>query len=227
VNFSSITGVIPVRAGSKGIPGKNLKLFCGKPLVVWTIEQMQAAGIQNVIVTTDSLEIASIAKQSGARIVIRPDELSTDLSSSEGAIMHALVECEVEKSSLVIFAQATSPVRHFSHFKTAIELFSESDLDSMFSACRIDDLTSWTEAGEIVELDKASGDGVRTPRQLRPRRFVETGSFYLTMAESLLKSGSRLSGATKPFEVPKWTMNELDEAEDWNLCEILMREYVL
>src|SRR5690606_28659126 len=106
--------IIPARGGSKGVPGKNIRMFAGKPLIVHSIEQALAAtGIDEVIVSTDDAAIADIAHQAGARIIIRPEALSGDTAPSESAIAHVLEEMEAQGESVdrVVFLQATSPLR--------------------------------------------------------------------------------------------------------------------
>jgi N-acylneuraminate cytidylyltransferase len=87
--------IIPARGGSKGIPGKNLIDFCGKPLLAWSILQAAAAkSVDEVFVSSNDPEILAVAQQFGARPIVRPPELATDHSSSEEALDHALGEIE-------------------------------------------------------------------------------------------------------------------------------------
>src|SRR4051812_30272931 len=105
--------IIPARGGSKGIPRKNLIDFCGKPLISWSIAQARNSKfISDVFVTTDIREIAQQSETFGAKIIQRPDELATDTASSEAALIHAVDEIEKKgKIDLVVFLQATSPIR--------------------------------------------------------------------------------------------------------------------
>lgn len=103
--------VIPARGGSKGIPKKNIKDFCGKPLIAWTIEEALKTHLGKVLVSSDSNEILSVAKKYGAIGVKRPVELATDTSSSEDAIKNALITHFGKKKmpETTIFLQCTSP----------------------------------------------------------------------------------------------------------------------
>ena len=105
--------IIPARGGSKRIPDKNIKPFFGKPLLAWTIEASKNAKLVNkVVVSSDYDNILDIAKEHGADALKRPDELSTDTSTSESAMLHALEETVKGgfKPDLVILVQATSPL---------------------------------------------------------------------------------------------------------------------
>ena len=86
-----ILGLIPARGGSKGVPGKNRKMINGKPLIVWTIERaLQSNKLDKVLVSTDSEEIAHIAEEAGAEVLMRPAELATDTASTQDVMVHAL-----------------------------------------------------------------------------------------------------------------------------------------
>ena len=86
-----IIGLIPARGGSKGVPNKNIKTICGKPLIVWTIEKAKRSRLlDKVIVSTDSDAIAEIAQKAGAEILKRPDYLATDTASTQDVMVHAL-----------------------------------------------------------------------------------------------------------------------------------------
>lgn len=226
VGEPKIVGIIPARGGSKGIPGKNIKNFCGKPLIIWTIGQMLEAGVTDVVVSTDSSDIGEVASSAGARVVSRPPKISGDHSTSEEAILHAIEVLNLTSDTIILFAQATSPLRQGSDFKEAVKLFTSSDFDSLFSACRIDDLTSWSEHQNKLVLDDPELV-LRSSRQRRKKKFVENGSFYISTVSSILSSGTRLSGKIIAFEMPKYSIHEIDDPEDWKLCEILMREFLL
>jgi CMP-N-acetylneuraminic acid synthetase len=124
INGKSVIAIIPARGGSKGLPGKNIMLLCGKPLVVWSIEAgLSCQYIDEVMVTTDSEDIASIAKKFGASVpFLRPAELATDTASSFDVVIHALdfFDMEFGKSfDYILLLEPTSPMRE------------SDDLDSM------------------------------------------------------------------------------------------------
>ena len=119
-----ILAIIPARGGSKGIPRKNLQEVLGVPLVTHTIRHAQISGlVDHVVVSTDDAEIATVAAEAGAEVVRRPAEIAGDTVPSESALLHVLEEFaghEVDDPELLVFLQATSPVRRSEHIDGAI-----------------------------------------------------------------------------------------------------------
>ena len=227
VEGSHAVALIPARGGSKEIPSKNLKLFCGKPLIAWTIEQLLLSGIKDVYVSTDSEEIGEVSRGFGASVIWRPAELAKDSATSESALLHAVAEVGLDHDQLIVFAQATSPLRPLNIISEAIDYFADSACDSVYSAVRLDDLTVWIDSDGIITPHLGADSGNRPSRQMRKATYVETGSFYLTLASSLIESRSRVSGLIKPFIVPNWTLHELDSPHDWDWMEKLMNNLVI
>jgi len=113
--------IIPARGGSKGILGKNIIDFCGKPLIAHTIiAALNSKYIQQVVVTTDCDEIAKVAESYGANIIKRPTELATDTAKTIDAVLHVI---ENSKSENIVLLQPTSPLRQTFHIDEAIEVF--------------------------------------------------------------------------------------------------------
>lgn len=128
-NDKKFIAVIPARGGSKGLPGKNIKELCGKPLIVYTIETALKSKIfDKVIVSTDSLEIAEIAKKAGAEIpFLRPKELATDTADSMDVLIHAIkfLEEKGEKFDYIMKLQPTSPLRTEEDIRKSVKLLFE------------------------------------------------------------------------------------------------------
>ena len=211
-------GVIAARGGSKGIKGKNVIDFCGKPLVAWSIRY----GLEycsEVVVSTNDSKIAEVSEANGARVVQRPEELSGDFATSESAWLHALNEIGVPGDEVVLAMQATSPVRKMDDVRKGIELLSQRD--SVFSARSIDDMLLWEEVNsEVRELNFRNDK--RTMRQTRSARVIqESGSFYLFKALGLRETGTRLHGKIGAcFQDIICTM-QIDEMEDLKVLSIL------
>ena len=116
----SIIAIIPARGGSKGVPGKNIKDLCGKPLIVWTIEAaLRSSYIDTVLVTSDDDDILKISEAAGAKIIKRPSNLATDESPSMDAVLHALDT--TAKHNVVILLQPTSPLRNEQHIDEPLD----------------------------------------------------------------------------------------------------------
>lgn len=121
-----IIGLIPARGGSKRLPGKNIKLFGGRPLIAWTIlEAFGSSWLDRIIVTTDSHEIADVARTYGAEVILRPAMLAADNSSVYDAIRHAIGFLSHDDG--IVLLQPTSPLRLASDVDGTIDLAGESD----------------------------------------------------------------------------------------------------
>jgi N-acylneuraminate cytidylyltransferase len=131
----NILCVIPVRGGSKGVPGKNLRPVAGRPLVTWSITHaIGSTTPMRVIVSTDSEDIATVARAAGAEVpFLRPAELATDTAATEPTILHAIkwVRDEGWEPDLVILLQATSPIRRTDSIDRAIDQLLAEDADSL------------------------------------------------------------------------------------------------
>ncbi len=220
---SPVVAIILARGGSKGIPRKNVMEFHGRPLIAWTILQVIEAGISEVYVSTDDSEIVDVAIGYGAKVIARPAELAGDTASSDEGVVHAINELGLANDALVVMPQVTSPLRWAAHIAAVTQLVAEGNFESAFTANRIDDICVWSlgDSPRSVTYDFES----RAMRQARPPMVVENGSVYCTRAGALRQSGNRLSGRIGVSLMPKWTMPEIDDPEDVQLCEVLMAAY--
>jgi len=219
-------GLVLARGGSKGIKNKNIVDFCGLPLMTWTLRQFREAGLENNYLSTDSEEIAQIATREGFRVIERPETLAGDAASGDEAALHALELLALDHDCIVVSGQATSPLRRPSHVRGIINFLKKGNLDSAFSGCRVDDVSVWEQSG--IELKSTTYDFLnRSNRQERNPKYVENGSLYATKAGVFLRDRNRLGGRLGVFEMPKWTLPEIDEPEDLELCRTLMVEFVL
>lgn len=227
--MSNIIAIILARGGSKGIPNKNIINFCGKPLLVWSIEQAKKTkNISSVWISSDSEKILEISKLNGANIIQRPSSLSTDTSTGESGYLHALDEIEKkEKVDVVIALQATSPLRESSDMEKALNDFLSGQYDSMFSCVALKDFFIWkkTSDGNYVSFNHDYLN--RKRRQDIDEQFLENGSFYIFKPDILRKMKNRLGGKIGISKMDFWKMFEIDSKEDMELCEILMRKYLL
>lgn len=135
--------IIPARGGSKRLPGKNIKLLGGKPLIAWTIEAaLQSHCFDEVLVSTDDYEICKVAKDFGASVpFIRPAELSDDTATSDAVIKHAVEWLEENKKlniDTVTLLQPTSPFRNAHHIRQSFDLFDNNQADAVVSVAETD-----------------------------------------------------------------------------------------
>lgn len=226
----SVVAILLARGGSKGVPRKNLIDFCGKPLMVWSIEQCLAAqGIDSVWVSSDSAEILEVATAHGAQAIQRPDDLAGDTATSESGLLHALEVIERQQGpvDLVVAPQATSPLREPADLERGLAVFATGQYDSLFSCSVAEDLYFWqrTPSGvlESVNYDWRN----RKRRQDHAPQYIENGSFYMFQPQVLRKFNNRFGERIGMVEMEFWKTFEIDSIETLRLCSALMREFLL
>ena len=220
--------IIPARAGSKGIIGKNIIEFCGKPLLAWSIEQaLRSKNVSNVYVSTDGEEIGKTAEKYGARVIWRPEELATDTASSEDAIMHAIKKIEDrENFSNVVFLQATSPLRRKDDIDNAIIEFYSKSLDSLFSVALLEDYCIWKKDKDTINSLTYDYNN-RGRRQDREPLYLENGSIYIFSKELFYSKKNRIGGKIGTYEMPFDLSYEIDSERDIKICEFFMKELII
>ena len=214
-----IVAIIPARGGSKGVPGKNLKLVGGVPLVARAVTSARASVlVDSVVVSTDDPAIASAARAAGAEIVDRPDELSGDTASSEAALLHALDSFEIEPDILV-FIQATSPFIDPLDLDSAIARVLDGGADVVFAA-RETHAFLWrqSESGAVGVNHDSS---FRERRQDREPQFQETGAFYVMRVDGFRAAGFRFFGRVDVAVVRDLAALDIDSPEDLDLAVAL------
>jgi len=222
-----VVAVIPARGGSKAIKGKNLAQLAGKPLLAYSIEHaLSTPWVQRVLVSTDSREIAALAVSFGAEIIWRPAAISGDHASSESALIHALDVLAEEGSvqpDLVVFLQATSPLRRPDDVANAIAELDRVGADSLFSACVLPGFVWRADDGGPSPLNY---DPARRPtRQVAPLDVFENGSIYLFKPWVLRECGSRLGGEIAVYMMDLVHSLQIDEPHDLQLMKLLMESF--
>jgi len=223
-----IIAIIPARGGSKGIPRKNVYLVAGKPLLAHSIEHaLQTHAITRTIVSTDDDEIGTIASDYGAEVVWRPSDISGDSASSESALLHVLnhlQEVESYTPDLVVFLQATSPIRLKDDVKKAIEQFIIEDVDSMLSVNTFHVFVWRKDFSGVKALNYDSR--YRPLRQNKPDDYIENGSFYIFKPWVLRQYNNRLGGKIALYHMQDMrSFFAVDEPGDIEIIEALMRHH--
>ena len=212
------------------MPGKNIFPILNKPLIQWTFEQSKAAlNIDYTFVSTDNDQIIELANHCGVKTIIRPDYLCKDDSTSESALNHAIDFIKSEHHILpdiIVFLQATSPLRLYDDIDKAINLFNEKDADSLFSATKLNDLTLWKIENynwQSVNFDYKN----RLRRQDKAQNYIENGSIYIFKPEILKIHNNRLGGKIISYEMQFWQTWEIDSIHEIDLIEFYMEKYKL
>lgn len=218
--------VIPVRGGSKGVPGKNLRGVGGRPLVTWSISHaLDSATPMRVIVSTDDTAIAAVAANAGAEVpFMRPAELATDEAPTEPTVMHAIewVRSEGWEPDAIILLQATSPVRLPDSIDRAIAQFIAEDADSLVGVVRTSPFI-WLQGDPPT---------AQYPVHARPRRqdmdparlpLRETGSLYVTRTAIYDTLANRLGGQISLFEMDDLEGLDIDTELDITIADTLLR----
>jgi N-acylneuraminate cytidylyltransferase len=224
--MGKVIAFIPVRGGSKSIPLKNIKPFCGKPLVYWNIKALQnAKHVDKIVVATDSAEIMELVSAFNfdkVEIYKRSAENATDTASTESVMLEYIQKRKLPHNEIFMLVQATSPLTETHHFEEAFALFSNSHFDSLLTCVR-NYRFFWNANGTSKNYDYKN----RPRRQDFPGELMENGAFYINTVENILKDGNRLSGKIGIYEMPEYTASEIDEPDDWAILENLMQKYVL
>jgi CMP-N-acetylneuraminic acid synthetase len=228
-----VLALIPARAGSKGIPGKNVRLLAGKPLLAYAVEAALGAGaIQRVILSTDSEEIAALGRELGAETpFLRPAELAADDTPTLPVVQHALYwldRHEAYRPEALVLLQPTAPLRTARHVDEAIELLWETGADSVVSVARVPGHfhPAWQLIVRDGELRRHDGEplaALRTRRQELSATYWRNGAIYACRREALLASGTLYGERCVPYEMPLEISINLDSEAEWQLAEAALR----
>jgi N-acylneuraminate cytidylyltransferase/CMP-N,N'-diacetyllegionaminic acid synthase len=225
----SLLCTICARGGSKGVPGKNLRMLLGKPLIAHSIEQARESGLFAAIaVSSDSQEILDTARKHGADVLVRrPEEMATDTAAKLPAIRHCFEAAERERGRFPIFVDldATSPLRLPEDIAGAIRLLESTGASSVITGAP----ARRSPYFNLVELDERGVPHVckelKTPlvrRQDAPRCFDMNASIYVWRREPFLAAPAVFYHDTRLFEMPEERSIDIDSALDWDVVQFLM-----
>lgn len=213
-----VLAVIPARGGSKGIPGKNLQLLGGKPLVAWSIEAAVGSHmVDEVVVSTDSKEIAAVANHR-ARVVMRPHELACDTAPSEWALLHVL-ECMVDKPDILVFLQCTTPFATSEDIDQAVLTFSRGEYDSLVSVTP-SHAHIWCRCLRDTYMGLNHNIRMRYRRQDFPEQYRENGAIYVMNADWFQKVKHRFFGKVGIYVMPPERSLEIDSYFDLQIARL-------
>lgn len=217
--------IIPARGGSKRIPRKNIRSFCGRPMISWPIDAASASGLfKHILVSTDDNEVADIARRSGAEVPFsRPSELADDFSGTDEVVVHAL-EWALKTGWQVQAACCIYPTAAFISAHDLADAFRRmsADIDYVFAAVRY----SHPPQRGFCEADDGSPqllqpDHVTTRTQDLPVVFHDAGQFYWGTRQAWMERRPFFGPRTRFIELPPWRAHDIDCSEDWQMAERL------
>ena len=226
-----VLAIIPARGGSKGLPGKNIRPMCGKPLIAWSIDKAKKCSyLDTILVSTDDQDIADIAQNFGAYVpFIRPAEFATDQSSSYEVIGHALSylkESVCMEFDFVVLLEPTSPLREDDDIGKMLELL----------VARQDEFDSIISIGEVTEhpsiMKRLVGSSIepfcpelpqKTQRQDNAAAYFPFGVAYIAKSSSLLEENTFYTRRCMHFLIKRYQNYEIDDIYHFLCAESVMK----
>lgn len=197
-------GIIPARGGSKGIPRKNIKNICGKPLIAWTIEAaLKSKTLNRVIVSTEDEEIASVSCHYGAEVYARPAELATDEATTLSVLQNMIQKID---DDIIVLLQATSPVRDRDLIDKCVETFIEKNADSLATGfiCKFMEYGSYTQRRQDLE-----------------GFFYDDGNVYV-FRKDIIEEGDRYGRNMERMCISREQNVEIDDEFDFWIAEQIL-----
>lgn len=218
--------VIPARGGSKRIPRKNIKDFCGKPMIGYSIEAaLQSKCFDQVIVSTDDQEIAEVAESFGATVpFMRPDELSNDYAGTIPVIKHAIewFEQDGQTPGLVCCLYATAPFVQAHAIQQAYAQLEESQADYCFSVTSFGfPIQRAIKLTQDKRVEMFSPENFNTRSQDLEEAYHDAGQFYWGKAEAFKQQKPLFSKDASPYILPRYLVQDIDTLEDWKRAELM------
>jgi len=232
INNKKVLAIIPARGGSKGLPNKNIKPLNGRPLIGWAIEQgLNTPEIDNVVVTTDSEEIAEISKSFGAEVpFLRPPELATDTATSISAVEHciAFYKNELNKEfDIIVLLEATSPLRERDDLSKMLTQFAEN-YDRCDAIISVGEVSEHPSIVKTISDDGALANFLTNKENVTRRQDNSTVYFpycvaYMVKQKVLLDTQSFYPKSSLPYIIKRYQCYEIDDIYDFLAVENIMK----
>ncbi len=224
IQGKKVLALIPARGGSKGVPGKNLRKVGGKSLLAWTIDAAKASKyIDSVVLSSDSLEIITAAKQLGCSApFVRPAEFARDESPGIDPVLHALGE--LPGFDYLVLLQPTSPLRTAEDIDHCLESVDNAKGDFCMSIAPSSDSPFWMYfLGDDHRLVPVINDRPAIARrQLLPPTFVPNGAVYVGRVPALVRDKTFLTATTIGVEMPSARSLDIDTEADFQYLDFLL-----
>lgn len=225
-----VLAVIPARAGSVGLPDKNIRMFNGKPLLAWTVEAARACEyIDKIVLSTDSQNYADIAKQYGIQTpFLRPEHLAGSNASLINVLQHVVLELKNSgmEFDVLVCLQPTSPLRTGIHIEKALERFqSIADPDkSIASVFELPQKFAWAlqtnTQGQLRFLDSSLQSQTNYRRQHNSAVYMPNGAIFIMQTTKII---SQYTEHTYPYVMPEQASADIDTLEDFVQAELVFK----
>ena len=226
---ADVVAIIPARGGSSRIPRKNAKDFNGRPIIAWPIDACGASNaISRVVVSTEDIELASIAGDSGATTVIdRPAELATDAAGTAPVIKHAIDALGLGADTVVMCIYPTATLTP-ALLEGALDLARQHSNTFVVTVGRHrSPLERSLQRREDGLMSLSSSEHLLTRTQDLPQRYFDAGKLYVARASVWKACETMMEVPFVPFHLPDWAAVDIDEPDDWAVAEALHRVFVL
>lgn len=223
---SDVLALIPARGGSKGLPGKNIRPFLGKPLIARSIDAARESGMAGrIVVSTDDQEIAEVSRIHGAEVpFLRPPGIAADASPVLAAALHAVdwfIEHENWSPRWLLLLQPTSPLRTSDDIRHAFGLLAQHDADAVVGVSETKSHPFWVKTLTDDGFLRPFVDGQNAParRQDLPPAFALNGMLYLVRVSTLREEGAFCPRRTLPLIIPSSRAFDIDTEQDFLIAE--------
>lgn len=223
--------IIPARGGSKGVPHKNIKMLAGKPLIYYAIKAAQESkNIDKIIVSTDSIKIADVAKSLGAEVpFLRPSELALDTSKAIDAYLFTVEKLNNEFGESIedfVVLLPTAPLRTAKDIDNSIEIFYEKKAETVISVRESEHPPTWykkiNEVGVLEDYFKLSDNSLN--RQESEKTYLPNGAIYIFNYNSLKSNYYYYNEKTYPYVMSNENSVDIDTELDFMLAELLIKK---
>jgi pseudaminic acid cytidylyltransferase len=219
--------IIPARGGSKRIPGKNIRPFCGKPMIAYSIEAARASGVfGRILVSTDDAAIAAVARAHGGEVpFVRPEALSNDEAGTEPVLVHALewLKARGEMPDEACCLYATVPFVSAADLAAGLETLRSTGATSAFAVTTFEYPIFRALRLESGRLGMLWPEYLDVRSQNLPEAWHDAGQFYWVNAAKFLIEQQLFSRDSVPVRIPRWRVQDIDTEEDWRRAELMFR----
>jgi pseudaminic acid cytidylyltransferase len=220
--------IIPARGGSKRIPKKNIKPFLGKPIMAYSIETARKCGLfDRIIVSTDSHEVAEVARSFGAEVPFkRPEHLADDFTGTNAVVKHALqwLSASGDDVAFACCIYATAPMLEVSYLTQGYEKLAQTNAPFVFSITRFD--FPIQRAIKINQSDKVEAlypEAIQMRSQDLEETYHDAGQFYWGREDAFINDVGIYSSGALPVVLPHYLVQDIDTPEDWIRAELMFK----